>query len=183
MKKIIIGSLVGAVLLFGWQSLSWTVLQLHESEVKYTPAQDTILNVLNSSITEDGQYGLPNVPPGASHKDMEELGKKMEGKPWALIQYHKTLKSDMTMQIIRGFLISLFCVLLCCVIIGRLGNKTFGSIFATTLYIGIICFLFVWYTGHNWMGTSWGVLKPELIDDLASWGLTGIWLGWWYSRK
>ena len=183
MKKLIIGSLVGAVLLFSWQSLSWTVLQLHESEIKYTPAQDTILNVMSKSITEDGQYGLPSLAPGYSHKEMEDFGKKMEGKPWALVSYNKALKSDMAMQILRGFLICLICVLLVCTIIGRMGNKRFISVFATTLYMGIICFLFVWYTGHNWMGTSWGVLKPELLDDLASWGLTGIWLGWWYSRK
>jgi len=183
MKKLIIGSLVGAILLFGWQSLSWTVLHLHEKEYRYTAAQDSILNVLSSTLTEDGQYGMPRLAPGSTHEQIEEYGKKNEGKPWAMVMYHKAQQSDMTMSIIRGFLICLFVVIMACAIIGRIGNKRFVSIFATTLYIGIICFLFVWYVGHNWMQTPWDVLKPELLDDVVGWGLTGVWLGWWYSRK
>lgn len=183
MKKIIIASLVGAVLLFGWQGLSWMVMGIHDKEYLYTPAQDTLLNAINNAVKEEGQYVLPNVAPGASHKEMEELGKKMEGKPWAVLTYHNSYKIDMGMQMARGFLICLVCVWLCCLVIGRQAEKSFIAVFSTALTFGIVSFLFVWYIGHNWGGTPWGVLHPELIDDLVSWGLTGVWLGWWYGRK
>jgi len=26
------------------------------------------------------------------------------------------------------------------------------------------------------MRTPWDVLKPEMLDDLVGWGLTGLWL-------
>ena len=183
MKKIIIGSLVGAILLFAWQSLSWMVLGLHNDAMKYTPAQDTLLNVINNSLKEDGQYIIPGVPLNATQKEMEECAKKSDGKPWAIVTYHKTRKTDMTMPIIRGFLICLVCLWLCCLSIGRLANKKFSGVFTTALTFGIMCFLFVWYMGHNWMDTGWGVLKGELIDDVVGWGLVGAWLGWWYGRK
>jgi lipopolysaccharide export LptBFGC system permease protein LptF len=183
MKKFIIGSLVGAVLLFAWQSLSWTVFHFHEKAYQYTSSQDTLLSQIGNNLKEEGQYIVPTLPAGSDYKSMQEFDKNMQGKPWAVVAYHKAYKSDMVMQVARGFLVCLFCVMMCCVIIGRLGSKRFGSIFATTLYLGIICFLFVWYNGHIWMYTGWEVLKPELLDDLVGWGLTGLWLGWWYSRK
>jgi predicted cobalt transporter CbtA len=48
MKKLIIGGLVGGILLFLWQTLSWTVLNLHAKEYQQAPAQDSVLNFLNS---------------------------------------------------------------------------------------------------------------------------------------
>jgi len=183
MKKIIVGSLVGAILLFSWQGISWMVMGLHEKEYLYTPAQDSLLASISSTIKEDGQYSLPNVPPGASKEARTELNKKMEGKPWVVLTYHSTYDMNMAMQMVRGFLIGLVCVWLCCMVIGRQADQSFMPVLRTTLTFGVISFLFVWYIGHNFGGTPWSVLRPELIDDLISWGLTGIWLGWWYGRK
>ncbi len=66
MKKWIIGSLVGAIIVFAWQAASWTFLGIHAGEEKYTPAQDQILSTLASSNLEDGMYMLPNVKPDAT---------------------------------------------------------------------------------------------------------------------
>ncbi len=49
MKKILIGGLVGGILLFVWQTISWTVANLHEKGQRYTASQDSILNFLSKS--------------------------------------------------------------------------------------------------------------------------------------
>ena len=183
MKKLIIGALVGGVLLFGWQGLSWMVMGVHDKEYLYTPAQDSLLTAISSSIKEEGQYSLPTLPAGSSQKDREELAKKMEGKPWAVVTYHPAYKMDMSMQMLKGFLVSFLCVLLCCNLIIRQNNQSFMSVFRIAFTFGVVSFLFVWYLAHNFGGTPWTVLQGQLIDDLSGWGITGIWLGWWYSRK
>ena len=169
MKKIIIGSFIGAILLFGWQSLSWTVLGIHNKAYLYTPAQDTLLSSISNSLQTDGQYMLPRVPDNLSHEEMEKLGKQMDGKPWAVVSYNRSYKYDMVMPIVRGFFIALVCVILVCWIVQRLGKRSFGTVFTTVLTFGMICFLFVWYNQHNWFQTSWDVITGELIDDLAGW--------------
>lgn len=88
MKKLLIGSLVGAILLFGWQSLSWTVFHIHEKAYQYTPSQDSLLSVISNTLKTEGQYMLPRTPPDAPREDMEKLGMQMEGKPWAVVTYH-----------------------------------------------------------------------------------------------
>lgn len=66
MKKTIIGSLVGAIIMFLWQFLSWGPTQLHRPAQDYTPKQDSILSYLNSQFSEDGSYFLPSYPKDAS---------------------------------------------------------------------------------------------------------------------
>ena len=183
MKTLLIGAFVAAVLLFGWQSLSWTALHVHDDAYLYTPAQDTLLNTLRTHLPAEGQYLVPRVPDGASADEMEKMGEQMKGKPWAVITYHPAFNNDMTTSILRGFLIALVCALIVCFVVQKLAIKTFGNVFATVMSFALISFFYVWYNQHNWFDIPWSVLKGELIDILASWGLTALWLGWWYSRR
>lgn len=183
MKNIIIGSLVGSILLFGWQSLSWTSLHIHDDAYQYTSSQETLLTTLKNNLPNEGQYILPSTPPDASADAMDSLGRKMNGNPWAIITYHNSYEYNMAMPIVRGFLIALVCVLLVCLVIQKFAKKSFLSIFGSVLTFGLVSFLFVWYNQHNWFNTPWSILKGELIDNLVGWSLCGLWLGWWYSRK
>jgi hypothetical protein len=114
---------------------------------------------------------------------MEKMGEQMKGKPWAVVTYHAAYKNDMTSSLIRGFLIGLVCVIIICGVIQKLSNKSFTNIFVTVFSFALICFLYVWYNQHNWFDVPWTVLKGEMIDLFASWGLCAAWLGWWYSKK
>ena len=57
MKKILIGSLVGTLIMFIWSFLAWMILPIHANTYMYTPAQDNILKVL-----QDG-FGNPKYAP------------------------------------------------------------------------------------------------------------------------
>lgn len=63
MKKTIIASLVGGIIIFFWQFLSNAALDLHRPAQQYTANQDSILNYLSTQLTE-GKYFLPTVPAG-----------------------------------------------------------------------------------------------------------------------
>ena len=102
MKKWLIGSLVGGIIVFAWQFLSWTMLGIHNDAARYHPAQDSIVNYLSSVIKEDGAYMLPTAKPEMSRSEHEEMVKQMEGKPWASVIYHNNFKYNMARQMTRG---------------------------------------------------------------------------------
>lgn len=183
MKKTIIGSIVGGLLIFIWQTLSWTVLDAHRPSQDYTPKQDTIMAVLNSTLDKEGGYLLPTVPKGTSMEDAEKIGQTMVGKPWANIQYHKSFNFNsniMMMNMARGLVVDIIMVWMLCWIIGRMKTPTFVSIVLTAIFIGLIAFIDMPYTGHIWYKSF--DLYAHLTDVLASWGMCGIWLGWWLRR-
>jgi hypothetical protein len=180
MKKIVIGAIVGGIIIFICQTLSWTILDLHRPANQYTANQEEIMTFLDGKITEDGSYFLPTYPEGSSNEVMEKHMKEAEGKSWAVIAYHKKLEMNMGMNIFRGLIVDILMMGLFCWILSRFGNPSFSNIFIASLLTGSIVFLNVPYTVHIWFETF--DLGAYLIDSLVGWGLAGLWLGWWYSR-
>jgi len=180
MKKYIIGSLIGAVLIFVWQSLSWTVLGVHDDGMKFNPAQKEIMKVITANTTEDGLYMLPSA---ATQKEREIMMKEMEGKPWASVIYHKSYNGDMTMRMIRAFLVDIFLVISLIYILTRGGVTPIPRrVFAGSVAFGLAFFLWSPYMGHIWFDLPWHMIKGDLIDSLAAWALCGAWLAWWLNR-
>ena len=180
MKKWIIGSLVGAIIVFAWQAASWMFLGIHDSAMKYTPAQNEILSNLSANLKEDGAYMLPNAAPNEDHNKVREA---MMDKPWASVIYHRTFKDNMTMQMIRGFLVCFVLVLLLVIALSKGGMPGFSGFVTGSLCIGVMTFLWGPYMGHNWFELPWHMIRGDIIDAIVAWGLCGAWLGWWMNKK
>ncbi len=178
--KTFIAALVGGIIIFAWQSLSWTVLHLHDSAHKKAPNQEAIMALL-TALPEEGGYMLPTVDHNAPEAEHEKLMKDMEGKPWATINYHKSWNADMTMNMIRGLLSNIIMVWLLCWIFGKMNQPRFATVFLSTLFVGLIAFINQPYTGNIWyeLPDIWFFL----VDAIASWGLCGLWLGIFFSRR
>ena len=181
MKKLLIGALVGGIILFICQFLSWTVLNLHYNAYQYTDKQDAIMNSISSQIEKEGQYMIPSLPPDATREQHEAAMKTMAGKPWALVQYHQSMDMNMGSNMIRGLIVDMLIVGFFCALISRMNALNFIAIFISALFIGMIVFFNVPYTNHIWFkGFD---LMAYFIDCIAGWALIGIWLGWLYGKK
>ena len=183
MKKKIIAAIVGGIIIFVWQFLTWGLLNLHEAQQKYTPKQDSVLTYLSSQFSEDGAYMLPTFAPGTSNEEMEKQMKASEGKPWAQVVYHKSMPgmSKMYMNMGRSLLVNIFIIWLLCWLLGKITAPSFSTIFLGTLGTGIIIFLNSPYTMHIWYGSF--DLMAHFVDALVAWGVNGLWLGWWLTRS
>ena len=181
MRKLIIGALVGGLLIFIWQTLSWAILNLHHASQEYTPKQDSVMAYLNSQFAEDGSYLLPNYPKDTPREEMEKTMDARKGKPWAQIQYHKSLDTNMGANIIRGLIVNIIMVALLCWVFMKISPASFANIFISSILIGLIVFINSPYTIHIWYIKA--DIMAHLYDALISWALCGLWLGWWLSRK
>jgi hypothetical protein len=181
MKKIFFGSLVGGILIFIWQFLSWYVLELHRPAYDYTPKQESILEYLNTQFDSSGGYLMPSFPKGASTEERETNMKDAEGKPWVQLSYHTSLNTGMGMNMAKNLVTNILMVILFCWIISGYAANSFGKTFLAAIFTGLIVFFHGVYTQHIWYETF--DLGAHLADYLVSWGLTGIWLGWWLNRR
>jgi len=182
MKKMIIGAIVGGIILFLAQFLSWAALNLHEAQQRYTPKQDSVMAYLNTQFSEDGGYLMPGFAPGTSDEDMKKQMTASEGKPWVQLFYHKSRPgmNTMFMNMGRALAVDILIILLLCWLLVKIPAPSFATIFIGTLGTGLIVFLNAPYTMHIWYDSF--DLSAHLIDVLMGWGVTGLWLGWWLSR-
>lgn len=177
--KTIIGALVGAILLFVWQFISWAAVNIHSGEQQYTKHQDSILSVLADKL-EDGTYYLPNVPAGTDQATTEQFMKDAVGKPWAVVSYHKSMDMNMSMNMIRAFVADLLAVIFLIMLLMQVRELNFLKSLCFAISIGLIGFLSVTYLNTIWFKThAWAAL----LDVFAAWGMVGAWLGWWLNRK
>jgi hypothetical protein len=180
MKKQLIATLVGAIILFVWQFLSWAAIPIHKSEYGYTPNQDKIMEALNQNLTEEGTYMLPGMAPGASHEQTEAEMTKNIGKPWASVSYHKSMSGDMGMNMVRGFSVDLVAAFLLVWLLLQFKNLNMMSAIKASVTVGLIAYFTIPYLNSIWFE---GNSMEHLIDALVQWGLVGVWLGWWLPRE
>ena len=88
MKKIIIGTLVGTIIFFAYQTAMW-MGGLHNDIWIYSPNQDKALQAMNDAGFKEGLYVIPSSDPATTSRDkMHEEMMKNIGKPWAMVFYH-----------------------------------------------------------------------------------------------
>lgn len=175
MKKLIIAALVGGLILFIWQFISYAAINIHSNTQQYSPNQDKILEFLDENL-EEGFYFLPNVAPG---EDEMEAMEKALGKPWAQVYFHKEMTNTMGFNLVRGFLIDLLAAGLMAWLLLKMGNPSFQTIIISCLAVGLIGYLNFPYLNSIWYETP---TLSELVDAVVSWGLTGVWFGWWLRK-
>ena len=182
MKKAIVGALIGAILVFGWQAISHMFLRHHDTAYRQIAGQDSLIQSLSGFFKEDGQYLVPRSNPNGSQEEMAKYNESMHGKPWALITFHRADNSNMGIAAIRSFTTAFLSVLIFIWLIGK-NPRNFLTVVIKSIAVACFVFLFVYYNSNIWLQTPWDVISPELIDLLAAWTLCGIWLGWWLNRR
>jgi len=178
MKKHLIAALVGALIIFIWQFLSWSLLNVHGAETAYTPNQEKILEFLSQNM-EDGEYFLPNAAPGASSQEEQTVMENAIGKPWAQISYHSKMEMSMPLNLIRGFLIDFVAAWLLVWMLLKFANLDFKTTLLATLAVGFIGYLAYPYLNSIWFERS---TLGYLVDLVVQWGLLGSWLGWYLNK-
>ncbi len=178
MKRTLIASLVGGIIFFVCQALSWTVINLHRPMQNYTPNQTAILDYLSKNL-EEGFYYLPTYPDDASPAVIESTMNEALGKPWAQIYYHKSSPTNMAPVMARSLLIDILIVFILVFIFSKMNFPSFQTILLSSLAIGFMSYLSTSYTNSIWFQTK---SQPDLIESLAIWGIVGSWLGWFLRR-
>jgi hypothetical protein len=188
MKKLFIGSFVGSVILFVWSFLAWAILPIHLHTINYTPVQDTVLKILADANMQTGAYAMPmadNRNAGAFdatyHEESEKLMKENQGKPMASVYY---LKDGYQMNIPRGFLFDFLAVLAACIILvpAFTTMNTFFQRWWLTLVVGLLVNACGPLINYNWMGMPWNYTVDIVLDNFLNWGITGVWLAWYFGR-
>ncbi len=179
MKNQLIATLVAGVILFIWQSLSWSMLNVHGSEMQYTDKQDTVLQALGQHLKE-GTYFLPLVAPGSTSEQEQAYYAKMAGKPWATVSYHESMNMNMGMNMFRGIVVDFLAAFLLVWLLLKMPNLTFKTALLSSLAVGGIGYLTISYLNSIWFESD---SLGHLADALVQWGLVGGWLGWYLTRK
>ncbi len=184
MKKVLLGGAFGGFIFFMIQSLFW-MGGFHNDFSTGTAQSKPILDVLSSTLHEDGLYLLPCADPNSPDRKKEEesLMTANVGRPWAMIFYHKSMNDLTASYILIGLLYALLSGMLTAFVL-NFGN--FNK--AKHIFIVSMCFaIFTLIQGSldemNWFDFPWSYIKAEVLDMLVGWTLVSLWFSWYFNKN
>jgi len=190
MKKILIGTLVGGIILFTWSFLAWAILPLHVHTFMHTPAQDTLLQIMADNQFESRAYSMPMADNRQITSFSEEylasseaMMKANAGKPMATIYYLKEGYNMGGMTMLRGLLFNLLASLAICIMLAPAFSVT--ESFFGRWWLTLVAGLFLNACGpliqFNWMAMPWDFTMDMIADNFLNWGITGLWFAFYFK--
>ncbi len=183
MLRILVSTLLGAVVLFFWGFLSWAVIGLHSASVQPLANEDAVLSALMEQVPEDGMYFFPGMPsdPDLSATEQDAAtatatAKYAEG-PIGVLMFHREGRDpEDPMVFAQGFLNCLACSLIATLLLvaalPRLHSYISKVAFVTA--IGLIVWLAGDRTYEIWLAFDAVHTRTMLMDHLVGWGAFGL---------
>ncbi len=183
MKKIIIGSLIGTLIFFAYQTAMW-MGGFHKDFTEYTSQQESIMADLGKYQLKDGLYMMPIADPNSPDIDKarEERMKANMGKPWAMLFYHPSMNGMDPIYIVNGVLYSLVACLIASFILYRGRFRSFSSRFFVSMGLAIFTLAQGVLDDMNWWSFPWSFIKPQVVDLTLGWGICSLWLAYFVKN-
>lgn len=172
MKRKLLFSLIGAIVIFAWQFLSYAMPNFHKSAAAYTPSQDSIMKAIEKQGLKEGMYFLGQPDPTLSQAEQQAAMEKMDGKPWAVLNYHETNTMSMAMNMARGFLVCFVISFLLFWLLLQQKNPTLVNRMLLALAVGMIGFFFEPYTNFIWYKAP--DIFAHFADAIFPWLILGF---------
>jgi hypothetical protein len=170
MKKLILFSVIGGIILFIWQFLSYSLPDFHKSAHAYTPLQDSIMNQIEKLGLEEGMYMLG----AANPENPEEVAAAMkeETRTWAVLNYQVDDSNSMTKPLIRSVI---NCMIIAGLLFWLLKQKPDSTLLSKVLLsfvVGFISFLYMPYSNFIWYKEP--DIWAHLMDGVIPWLILGL---------
>jgi hypothetical protein len=172
MKKTILFSVLGGIIIFFWQFLSYAMPNFHKSANTYTPLQGEILQKFNELGLKEGMYLLGQADPSASKAEQEKMYESLAGQPWAVINYQSSMSMDMAMPMTRGILVCIAVSFLLFWLFKQQKDPTLVNRMLLSLAVGMISFFVVPYTNFIWYKEP--DIFAHLADGIVPWAVLGF---------
>jgi hypothetical protein len=174
MKNHILFSLLGGIVLWLWQFISFAAANLHGSAQAYTPLSDPIISAISATSLPEGRYLLGQVDPDLIASG-EATGFENEGGPVAILHWDPVNDQNMALNMIRGFAVCLLVSALLFWLVKSLRKPSPRSGALAGLAIGFMAFLAIPYTNFIWYRSPdiWAYLADAVVPWVLMGGLAG----------
>ena len=164
MRNIILGTVVGAVILFVWGMVSWQVLGWHQAVAKQFVDEVAVGRVLKENAREPGIYYLPYS--AQDHKP---------GEPAAFVNVLPNgVDVSVGSLLLTAFVGDIFAALLAILLLQSTGGLTYparlGFMVAIGFAIGFISHFPYW----NFFSFPLSYTLVTIADSTAAWFLAGL---------
>lgn len=205
MLRAIIGAVVGAIIIFMWGFVSWTVIDLYGDVIEPVPNEPALVEQLTRQLDHSGVYVFPMPPEegaaapapsssagngngdgdGAASAEPAPTPQKLweqrhRAGPIGTIIYQREGAPPMAPVIfVRGILINFISALIVCVLLLGAGgwSRFYLGRVLFVLFAGFFAAFAVNAVQWNWFYHPDAYAVMMMVDVVIGWGLAGLGIG------
>ena len=174
MKNPIVYTLVGGLVLFVWQFLSYAAINLHGEAQAYTPKDREILAFLETIELEHGMYAL-GAPSPEERNDpalQEAYLARTEGRSWGVLNYQPNWTNNMVPNLGRSLFMNLLTAFLLFWMMRNLSDGRLKKRLMLTVAAGWVGFMFFPYSHFIWYKNP--DIWAHMIDATVPFAVLGL---------
>ncbi|MEM6878286.1 MAG: hypothetical protein AAF544_07000 [Bacteroidota bacterium] len=183
-RKSMIGLMLGTIVLFVWNAISWMILPFHSDTLNTLP-EEMVINQRESQELEDGVYHYPGLPLDNSPESWQAIEQKLATGPRIPLLVYRSGPSNLFSS--KTFLWSLFLnfltVGICLLLIIRFNMKSRASVLIFCLGIGALTALVSDFGQMNWYLFPLDYTLVQVFDRLVSFFFLGIVLSFYSDGR
>jgi hypothetical protein len=178
-KQILLGTVVGAVVIFIVSSIWHVVLPFSETGFHLLPHEEILTTAMRLGISEPGIYPFPGMDPAKRSDPVEaqKFAEKFRRGPTGLIifrpggtefSFPRLLVYQFGFQVMAAFVLSLLLAMSASALPGYPQRVFFVALVA--LFSSLLIDLPYW----NWYGFPGNYTAEHLAEMVLTWGVTGL---------
>jgi len=178
-KRLIFTLIIGTLILFLWNVISWMILPFHSNSLTNIPDNAINMAQLQNTLLEDGVYHYPGLPKDNSAKSLNAIESKLENGPRITLMVYKKGSTNLfeSSQFIWSLFINFLTVLILFFIVSKLKSHSIKAIVVTCATIAIIAILLSDLGEMNWHLFPLDYTFANAIDKLFPFCLIGLFFG------
>lgn len=181
MVRIILGSVVAAIVLFGWGAVYWMHLPFAGQQIHPLPQEAAVMQLLKDNIKESGLYFSPyHDPKDKDETKNEEMQKKHKEGPLVQVTYRRDGADMMApMYFAKGLGQILVSTFLAAILL-YMAAPSIQCYFTRAAFVflaGLFAAAATTLSGPIWFNHPWGFPLVQAGYEVSSWLLAGIVLG------
>lgn len=174
-KKTAISIILGALIIFIWNAISWMALPFHTDSMMNLPEDAISMSQLSNTLTESGLYHYPGLPDGSPESQKAIEDKLAMGPRITMMIFQKGPSSMYNPgDFFLTFIFNLIVVAILLYIVNKIGKKTQNNIFTTCVFAGILVSFQSDMALMNWYKFPIGYTVANIFDHIIAFGLVGL---------
>ncbi|PLX30646.1 MAG: hypothetical protein C0600_07790 [Ignavibacteria bacterium] len=176
MKRILLATLLGGLIIFVWGSIHHMFLPISSAEFSGLPNEEAVLEVLAENIPEPGQYFYPwiDMSQQPSDAEMEAWNEKHRNGPVGILLYRPIGGEPMPpTMMVNEFLSNIFTALLLALIAASLAGSWLKRSMLLSL-VGLFAAGAISFSTWNWFGYPFIGMVSEALEVFIAALLAGM---------
>lgn len=178
-KKLLLGTILGGLIVFAWGAISWMVLPWHAATLQAFTNEAVVSKVIQANAPQPGVYFLPNPRRQTTAAESTASAKAAKARMAESPMVFGTIRlvgvsPDSPAYYLQGLLVDMIGAFFMSRLLLTLPGLEYGARLRTITFVALTAGVLTYLPDWHWWGFSTAYTAIKVLDLVIGWFLTGL---------